>query len=310
MLHKNLLEITDFSQKELKQRIEEAIAFKKNIHRKKHALHGKRVCLLFDSSSLRTRISFESATHLLGGDSYFITTQSVTHENDGTKRETYEDIIESLDRMVDCYVVRDYSQELLQVLIRKDFPPFINGFCQVGHPSQALADLSVIAWKKGTTKDLHYVGVCPTTGSGVMESFVYGVLLLGGKITLITPSGIFIGKNKDFHKVTKELIKKYNGNLTLTKEIQNVMSKADVLYVDEWWEPTKYYLQKKMGKYKVDALFLKHAKKSLSIMHALPAHPGREISKEVMYSPHSIIFDQAEFRVYSAMSLLCYLFEK
>ncbi len=309
MLHKNILEITDFSQKELKQRIEEALAFKKNIHRKKHALNGKRVCLLFDSSSLRTRISFESATHLLGGDTYFITTQSVTHENDGTKREVYEDIIESLDRMVDCYVVRDYSQELLHVLIRKDFPPFINGFCQVGHPSQALADLSVIAWKKGTT-NLHYVGVCSTAGSGVMESFVYAVLLLGGQITLITPTGTFVGKNKDFHKVTKELIKKYKGKLSITKEIHPVMKEADILYVDEWWEPTKYYLQKKMGTYKVDAAFLKHAKRSLSIMHALPAHHGREISKEVFYSPQSIIFDQAEFRVYSAMSLLCYLSEK
>src|SRR3989338_3395825 len=116
----NILEITDFSQKEFMLLIKEAIAYKNNIHRHKKILQSKRVCLLFDSSSLRTRLSFESAMHLLGGTTYFIDTDSVLYEKDGTPRETYEDIIESIDRMVDAYVVRDYSQNMLEVLKRKD----------------------------------------------------------------------------------------------------------------------------------------------------------------------------------------------
>lgn len=298
----NILEITDFSQKELVSLIKEAVAYKKNIHRHKSALTGKRVCLLFDSSSLRTRLSFESAMHLLGGSTYFVDTDSVLHEKDGTPREIYEDIIDTLDRMVDAYVVRDYSQNMLEVLKRKQYPPIINGFCQIGHPSQALADISVTAWKKNTWK-LNYIGVCPPEGSGVMESFVYAVLLLGQNVTLITPTGSIIGKNYGFHKTVK-MLSKYGGKLTITTDIHNSMKTADVLYVDEWWENKKDFLKRQIGKYQVNKAFLKNAKKNIVILHCLPAHPDREIAKDVMRMPQSIIFDQAEFRVYSAMALL------
>ncbi len=261
MLHKNIIEITDFSQKELIQLMKDAIAFKRNIHLKKNALKGKRVCLLFDSSSLRTRLSFESAVHLLGGSTYFIDSDAVLHEKDGSPREIYEDIIESIDRMVDAYVVRDYSQNMLEVLKRKQYPPFINGFCQTGHPSQALADVSVVACKKGI-QNLNFVGVCSPEGSGVMESFVYAVLLLGQHITLITPTGNIIGKNFDFHKKVK-MLSKYGGSLTLTDNIQATMKKADVLYVDEWWENKKDFLKRQIGVYQVNKQFFKECKKKL-----------------------------------------------
>lgn len=308
MRYKNILEITDFSQKEFIHLIKEAIAYKKNMHRNKTLLHGKRVCLLFDSSSLRTRLSFESAVRLLGGSTYFIDSDTVLHEKDGTPREVYEDIIDTIDRMVDAYVVRDYSQNMLEVLKRKQYPPIINGFCQTGHPSQSLADLSVITWKKGAWK-LNYVGVCPPEGSGVMESFVYAVLLLGQNITLITPTGEIVGKNLGFHKTVK-MLSKYGGKLCTTKYIHSTMKTADVLYVDEWWENKKDFLKRQIGTYQVNKAFLKNAKKDLAILHCLPAHPDREIAADVMRSSPSIIFDQAEFRVYSAMSLLSYLFEE
>jgi|GEM_PF-2849614 len=307
MKEKNLVEVTDFSQKEWRRLIEEAIKFKKRPHRKEKLLNRKRVGLVFDDNSLRTRLSFETATHLLGGTTYFVDVHNVTHEKDGTKRETFEDIVDTMDRMVDVYVVRDYSQQIFNVFMAKSRPPFINGFCMVGHPSQALADLSVIKWKKGTNKGLTYVGVCPGTGSGVMESFVYGVLLLGQNITLLTETGKFKAKNPDFHAQVARLIKRHGGTLTLTKDPESIVARADVLYVDEWWKNKPNYLKRKIGAYKVDEKFLKNSKKDLSILHCLPAHPGREIATKVMRGGQSIIFDQAEFRIYSAMALLSYL---
>lgn len=143
--------------------------------------------------------------------------------------------------MVDVYVIRDYSQRLFEIIKRKSYPPFINGFCMVGHPSQALADLTAITWKKGTSQGLNYAGVCPSTGSGVMESFVYGALLLGQHITLITENGKFKGKNFDFHAQVKLLVNTYGGSFTVTSHIQPVIASADVLYVDEWWENTPSY---------------------------------------------------------------------
>ncbi|MFA6427144.1 MAG: hypothetical protein WCW16_01705 [Candidatus Magasanikbacteria bacterium] len=309
MKAKNIVEVTDFTQNEWKKLIDEAIKFKENKLRKPRALDKKRVGLLFDSNSLRTRISFETAVYLLGGDSYFINIHNLTHEQDGTRRESFEDIIDTADRMLDAYVLRDYSQKMLEVFKRKNNPPFINGFCQIGHPSQALADMSAIKWHKKNLQGLNYVGVVPSQGSGVMESFVYAVLLLGEHITLITETGKFKGKNQDFHEQVKKLTNKFKGSLTITKNIEHTIQNADVLYADEWWKNTKNYLKRNIGKYRVDDAFLKGSKKDLSILHCLPAHPGREITEEVMDSPQSIIFDEAEFRVYSAMALLSYLAE-
>jgi len=306
MKNKNIIEVTDFSPKEWCNLINETIEFKKNKLRKKKILDNKLVGLLFDNNSLRTRVSFEAATHLLGGDSYFISTSSVTHENDGTKRESYEDILETLDRMVDIYVIRDYSQELLEVIKRKNFPPFINGFCSTGHPSQALADLSVIKWKRHTL-DLNYAAVCPSNGSGVIESFVYGVLTLGKRITIITNTGKFKGKNKNFWREVNRLTNAYGGEINITRNLTEVIKSCDVLYVDEWWENSSDFLKRKIGKYRVDEKFLKNSKPDLSILHCLPAHAEREITEKVLRGQQSIIFDQAEFRLYSAMSLLSFL---
>lgn len=307
---KNIVEVNDFSQKEWKWLIKEALAFHKNKYRKPKILKDKQIGLLFDSNSLRTRISFDTAINLLGGDSYFIDIRKLIHEDDGTKRETFEDIIDTADRMIDAYVLRDYSQKMLEVFKRKNDPPFINGFCQVGHPSQALADMGAISLHKKTIDGLTYAGVCPSTGSGVIESFVYAVLLLGQHITLITETGSFTGKNPDFDVQVKKLIKQYGGSLSVTVNKKDILHKADVLYVDEWWENSPDYLNKDIGKYRVDNTFLKGSKKELVILHCMPAHPGREITEEVMRGPKSIIYDEAEFRVYSAMALLSYLATK
>lgn len=307
MRSKNIVEVTDFTQKEWQRLIKEAISFKKNPHRRHRLLKNKRIALVFDSRSLRTKLSFETAVSFLGGSSYFVDIDDIVKEKDGTPRETYEDIIDTMDKMVDAYVLRDYSRKMFEVFKRKSQPPSINGFCQVGHPSQALADLSVIVWKKGTWKDLVYVGVCPATGSGVMESFVYGVLLLGQHITLVTQTGKFHGKNEDFHESVEFLCATYGGSFSVVKNSDDIVGKADVLYVDEWWENSPDFLNKRIGVYRVDKKFLKNSKSTLSIMHCLPAHPGREISEDVMRSDQSIIFEEAEFRIYSAMSLLSYL---
>jgi len=198
MKAKNVIEVTDFTKNEWERLISQSLKYKKNRHSGRTLLRGKLICLLFDSASLRTKTSFEVATFLLGGETYFIDIRDIVSEY-GEKREEIHEIIDTLDKMIDCYVIRDYSQKFLDVLKRKNCPPFINGFSQTGHPSQALADMSVIKWKKGKLKGLNYAGVCPSTGSGVMESFIYSVLLLGENIKIITPTGKFLGKNPDFY---------------------------------------------------------------------------------------------------------------
>lgn len=306
MRPKNIFEITDVTEVELEHLIKRTLYFSKNIHRRFTTLKHKRIGLLFDSNSLRTKLSFEVAVDKLGGYSYFVPIHSVTHEQDRTARECFEDIIDTMDRYVDAYVVRDYSREVLDVLARKNDPPIINGFSEVGHPSQALADVSVIMQKRGSLEDLHICAVGPAVGSGVIESFIYAVLMLGHDVTMITPTGTMKGKNKDFHQVVAKL----KGNLTITKDTSST-KKADVLYVDEWWENKPDFTKKKPPKaYRVDEDFVKGCKKDLLIMHCLPAHHDREIARSVIYSDRSIVFDEAEFRIYSAMAWLEYMRDK
>lgn len=304
---KNILEITDLTKKELLQLIKRTLFFYENKNETFSTLKGKKVGLLFDAASLRTKVSFEIATHKLGGFPYFNRIRTITYEHDGTEREVFEDVIDTLDRFVDAYVVRDYSRKVIEILIKKNDPPIINGFSQIGHPSQALADVSVINLKKGEISGLNICAVCPEEGSGVIESFAYAVLMLGGKITIITPTGKFIGKNKDFY----ETVKKIDGGITFTNNVQEVIPNADVLYVDEWWEDVPNFTKTKPPQeYRVTKEFLKNSKKDLIILHCLPAHHDREIAKDVFYSKKSIVFDEAEFRVYSAMALLEFIFGK
>ncbi len=305
MRHKNILEVTDLSSSVWRRLIKRSIYFGKNRNKNFSSLRGKQVGLFFDSASLRTKLSFEIATHKLGGFPYFMDIHSVTHE-DGETRESFGDIIDTADRFVDMYVVRDYSRKILDVLKRDTFPPVINGFSVVGHPSQALADLAVITREKGDVRKLSVCAVCPAEGSGVIESFVYGVLLLDGNVTLITPTGKFVGKNDDF----RDVVGKLPGKLYIEKDPRRVIKKADVLYVDEWWWPGSDFLKKRPSKkYRVDRDFLKDSKADLIILHCLPAHHNREISEQVILSKKSLVFDEAEFRVYSAMALMEYLAE-
>ena len=268
----NILEITKFSKTELQKLIKKTLFFHENKKKTFSTLKGKKICLLFDAASLRTKLSFEIATNKLGGFPYYVPAQSVIYEQDGTQREDYADIIETLDTFVDAYVLRDYSRELYDVFIKKEEPPFINGLCDVGHPSQALADISVITLKKGDLTKLNICAVCPSKGSGVIESFVYAVLLLGGDVTLITETGKFKGKNKDFFDVVDKL----KGSLVVVKDPEKVISKADVLYVDEWWDNVPDFVSKKIPKgYQVNKEFLGKSKKDLIILHCLPAHHDR-----------------------------------
>jgi len=296
----NIQEVTDFSREQFEELVEKTLFFHKNKNKQFKTLKNKHIGLLFDAASLRTKLSFEIATNKLGGFPYYIPIDSVTHEKDKTLREDIADIIETLDRFIDVYVIRNYSQDFIKVLIKKENPPFINGFSIIGHPSQALADISVIKLNKKELKNIYCI--CPSTGSGVIESFVYGVLLLGKDITIITPSGKFNPKNKDFY----ENIEKLKGKLTITNNID--ISKADILYVDEWWTNEKDFI-KKIPKIQVNQEFLKEAKKDLIILHCLPAHHDREIAKNIFYSQNSIVFEEAEFRIYSAMALLEFIFK-
>jgi len=298
----NLVSIKDLSKEELLNLVERTIYFSSK--NKSNSLSDKRVALLFSESSLRTKVAFEIASQMLGGAVVSLSLPNVTKEFDNTPREDILDIVKSLERWVDVIVVRDYTGKSLKILLENSKLPIIDGFCIKDHPTQTIADLSLIKNKFEDIKNLKVCFVGPSKGSAIMESFAYGAVMLGIKLTFLIAAKEYNPKNKDFFEIINKLEEKFCGKLEITDEKNVALNNAKVLYVDEWWENSQNFLKMKMGKLKVDKEFLKEAPEDIKIMHYLPAHHEREISKEVLHSEKSIVFDQAEFRLYSAMASL------
>lgn len=304
----NLLEIYSLNPKTLSSLIDRTISFSSK--KTQQTLKNKRVALLFSEVSLRTKISFEIGTQLLGGIATSISVPHYTNEYDGTPREDFIDILKSLEGWVDALVIRDYTGKILKTALKHSQLPIIDGFCGINHPTQTIADLGIIKKEAKKIKGVKICCVCPPFGSGVMESFAYGAVIMGAELFFLTPNGKYIPKNKQFLTIISKLQKKWGGQFEITGNKKDCLNNARFLYVDEWWKNTKNFLDIKLGKLQVNNSFLQEAPKNIKIMHYLPAHHNREISKEVLHSTNSIVFKQAEFRLYSAIASLKYIFNR
>lgn len=302
----NLLNIHDLNKEILSKIVERAIVFSSKEHF--NTLKNKRITLLFSEVSLRTKISFEIAAQLLGGIAVSISIPDFTKEFDGTPREDFLDIIKSLEGWSDSFVIRDYTKKYLDLTLKVSKLPIIDGFCGLDHPTQTIADLAIIRKELGKIEGIEICCICPEFGSGIMESFAYGALLMGATINFLVPNGDYSPKNKSFFKIIQNITKNSSGKLNITPDKKQALEKADILYVDEWWQNNPDFLKINLGKLKVDKSFLENAPKNIRIMHYLPAHHEREITKEVLHSNKSIAFKQTEFRLCSAMASLEYIF--
>lgn len=298
----NILSIKDLTVDKLKKLVDRTIIFSK---KKEHGkpLAGKRVALLFSESSLRTKISFELAAQMLGGAYVNVHLPHVMKEFDGTPRENLLDVLKSLERWVDVIVIRDYYGKYLDIAVRESSIPVIDAFCGKDHPSQTICDLALLKKVYGRLEGLKVCLSGPETGSGIMESFAYGAVMLGVNVMFLAPEK-YAPKIPGFFENIARLQEEHNGSFGLTSDKRKGMEGADVLYADEWWDGTHSSLGRGVGDFKVDANFIREAPSSMKIMHCLPAHHDREISKAILHSERSLAFQQAEFRLYSAMAAL------
>ena len=307
---KHILEITDLSREQLEDLIKETQRFAFTEKETNTLLKNKSVRLIFDSNSLRTKASFERATDLMGGHHYFHEIADLVKEKDGTPREDVRDVIRSLDMLgTNVYVIRDYSRKFLETAVKTTNTPIINGFSITGHPSQIIADLAIFKKNKEYMK-FDYASIVPNWGSGDVESFTYGVLMLGENITLITPNANYNPINENFFQKVDELTKRYGGKFKVTAST-DVVKEVDVLYGDEWWKPGVDINDVPVPKeYQINSELIKNTKRFLSVSHYQQAHRGREITNEVMERHKFTIEPQTQMRLFSAMSLLDYVVNK
>ncbi|OHC06283.1 MAG: ornithine carbamoyltransferase [Planctomycetes bacterium RIFOXYD2_FULL_41_16] len=304
---KDLISIADLSQSDIEE-IFNVTKELKEWHNKGYdekCLSGKILGMIFEKSSMRTRVSFEVSMVQLGGHAIYLTQNDI---NLG-KREAVKDGARVLSRYVNGIAIRTFGQDTIQELARYATVPVINALSDYLHPCQALTDLYTIKEKFGTYTNIKiaFIG----DGNNVARSLAQICAKLRIHFHLASPKGYELAP--DFVSKTKQMA---DGNdlIHLYQDPKEAAEKANVLYTDTWvsmGQETEEEVRKQAFKdFQINSDLLKSAKDDVKVMHCLPAHRGEEITDEVIDGPHSIVYDQAENRLHVEKALLKLLLRK
>jgi ornithine carbamoyltransferase len=254
------------------------------------ALAGRNVALVFDQPSTRTRVSFEVGVAELGGHPLVLR----EGELQLARGESPRDTALVLSRMVQAIAVRTVPHELLEQLAEHSAVPVVNMLTRDHHPCQVLADLLTLRERFGELEGLKlaYVG----DGNNVTNS----LMLLGAKagleVAAATPQGM--GPSEDVARAA---------GAHLTTDPAEAAAGAAALYTDVWvsmGDDGAAGRKAALEPYRLDAALLGHARPDAVVLHCLPAHPGEEITAEVLYGDRSAVWDQAENRLHAQKALL------
>ena len=304
---KDLISIADLSQSDIEE-IFNVTRELKEWHNKGYdekCLSGKILGMIFEKSSMRTRVSFEVSMVQLGGHAIYLTQNDI---NLG-KREAVKDGARVLSRYVNGIAIRTFGQDTIQELARYATVPVINALSDYLHPCQALTDLYTIKEKFGTYTNIKiaFIG----DGNNVARSLAQICTKLGIHFHVASPKGYELAP--DFVSKTKQMA---DGNdlIHLYQDPKEAAEKANVLYTDTWvsmgQEAEEEARIQAFKDFQINSDLLKPAKDDVKVMHCLPAHRGEEITDEVIDGPHSIVYDQAENRLHVEKALLKLLLRK
>lgn len=299
---KNVMTLKDFDGEWIESIVDLGLDIKKNPEKYSDALKQKTLAMLFQKTSTRTRISFETGMTKLGGHAIYLdwrTTQFIIAE--------IQDEIKAVSRYADAVMVRPLKHETLLEMEKGCEVPLINGLSEFYHPCQALADLMTIKEKKGKLKDVKvvYLGI----GNNVSNSLSLACTKTGAKFVLCVPE-------KDPDSIDNELFEqaKSTGNYKEEPDIEKAVKDADVLYTDTWvnmefmlderFKSEKERREQTFRPYQLNKALLEKAGEKARAMHNMAAHIGYEIDEYSVRGPKSWLFDQAENRMWSQMALL------
>ena len=289
--------------------IELALTIKKNPEDYSQALAGKSVAMIFEKPSLRTHVSFDMGISKLGGHALYLGQQN----GKLGERERVSDYAKNLSCYADIIVARVFSHDSIQQLAKHASIPVINALCDLYHPCQALADfvtltenLTQLGKDDLTQVKLAYVG----DGNNVSNSLMLVAAILGVDFTLISPKG-YEAKISMVEKA-KALAAKSGAQLTFTNDI-DAIALHDVIYTDTWVSMGNEDLTKKkavlevFASYRVNHNLMAKAGAKI-VMHCQPAHLEEEITTKLFDSKMSVVFQQAENRMWAQNSVLVTLF--
>ena len=313
---KHFLKETDFTRSELPTLFALARELKRGRGKRgaPTPLKGQTWALIFSKSSTRTRVSFEVGIHELGGNPLFLNKNDIQLG----RGETIEDTARVLSRFVHGLIVRTYEHSEVERLAAAGTVPVVNALTDFLHPCQIYTDAFTMTerWAKGTTgaklveslrgRKIAFLG---DTACNMAYSWILGANLFGMKISLAGPKEF--APTAEFNAVLAKEGYDPKTCYHFTTDALEAVQGADVVYTDVWVsmgkeEETKERIRV-MSPYAVSGKVFAGAKRDALFMHCLPAHAGEEVMQEVLDSPRSIIFDQAENRLHMQKAILATL---
>jgi ornithine carbamoyltransferase len=305
-MQKDFLSIRDLSVYEFGKTLDRADRVKKHPDKYRKALKNKILAMIFQKPSLRTRMTFEAGMLQLGGEAIYLAPSDIQM---GSREGAY-DIGRNLERWVDGIMIRTFGHQIAVDLAASCRIPVINALTDLSHPCQALADFQTLREHKGALAGikLAYVG----DGNNVCHSLMLAAARGGTKMAVATPAGY--EPKPEMVRAAREDGKDTGFSLTLTTSAEEAVSGADAVYTDVWasmgQEAEKAARARIFAPYQVNARLMSQAKTDALFMHCLPAHRGEEVTDEVIDSPHSVVYDEAENRLHAQKAILIALMGK
>jgi ornithine carbamoyltransferase len=283
----------DLTTEELVRLLDLADHVKRDPRAYAHALDGRYLSLLFEKPSLRTRFTFDLAIQQLGGG-------AVTQIGPIGDREPLADIARNLDRWTNAIVARVFSQNTIEELARHSRVPVINALSDLYHPCQILADVQTIRERFGRWEGLKlaYAG----DGNNIAHSLLLNAGRLGIHVAIACPEAY-----APLPEITAAA-RAAGVQFTITTDPREAVDGAHIVYTDVWasmgQESEAVERQRIFAPYQVNAALLAAARPEAIFLHCLPAKRGQEVTDEVIESPQSAVFDQAENRLHAQKALL------
>ncbi|MCJ7506854.1 ornithine carbamoyltransferase [Candidatus Bathyarchaeota archaeon] len=300
---KDLLSLADLTKENIKELLNQAGKLKK---RKRSltatiALRPKVLAMIFQKPSTRTRISFETAMHQLGGHAINLS----WHDLQVSRGETIEDTARVMSRYVDAIMARVNLHSDIIKLAENATVPVINGLSDLYHPCQILADFLTILERRKQLEGLKvaYVG----DGNNVCNTLLVGCSRVGMDISVAHPEGY--GPSAEAVGLAGEFSKSSGTKVELTMEPETAARDADVIYTDTFVSMGQEgekdrKLNVFLPKYQVTEKTFQSAKPDAIFMHCLPAHRGEEVAGDVIDGPRSVVWDEAENRLHIQKAIL------
>jgi len=291
----HFLSLLDLSPEALKQLLARAVELKQILRsgERHEPLNGRTLAMVFEKSSTRTRVSFETGMTQLGGHALFLSSR----DTQLGRGEPIEDSARVLSRMVDCIMIRTFEHDKVERFAAHSRVPVINGLTDLLHPCQLLADMQTYLEHRGSIegRTVAWIG----DGNNMCHSYINAARQFDFQLHIACPEG---------YEPEPEILESAGERCRIIHDPREAAAGVDLVVTDVWASMGQEEEQKKrelaFAAYQVDDRIMASASDDALFMHCLPAHRGEEVSASVIDGPQSVAWDEAENRLHAQKALL------